>query len=92
LDDIVICGKTGTAQNPHGENHSVFMCYAPRENPKIAVGILIENAGFGGTWAAPIAALIVEKYLKGKTSKPAMEKQMMEKDLMNVVKTSRSHN
>jgi len=92
LEDIAICGKTGTAQNPHGENHSVFMCYAPRENPKITIGILIENAGFGGTWAAPIAALLVEKYLKGKTSRPTMEKQMMEKNLMNVVKTSKSHN
>ncbi len=91
LADIVICGKTGTAQNPHGENHSVFMCYAPKDNPKIAVGILIENAGFGGTWAAPIAALMIEKYLKGKTSRPSMEKQMMEKDLMNVIKRSTTH-
>ncbi|MEM1136837.1 MAG: penicillin-binding protein 2 [Bacteroidota bacterium] len=64
--DIVICGKTGTAQNPHGEDHSVFMAFAPLKNPKIAIAVYVENAGFGGTWAAPIASLIIEKYLKGK--------------------------
>lgn len=92
MSDIIICGKTGTAQNPHGENHSVFTCYAPKDNPKIAIGILIENAGFGATWAAPIASLMIEKYLKGKVARLNMEKQMMEGNLMNVKKTSHSHN
>lgn len=63
LDSLAICGKTGTAQNPHGKDHSVFMAFAPMENPKIAVGVLVENGGYGATWAAPIASLMIEKYL-----------------------------
>lgn len=62
---VNMCGKTGTAQNPHGDDHSVFICFAPKDNPKIAVAAYIENGGFGATWAAPIASLIVEKYLNG---------------------------
>lgn len=58
-----ICGKTGTAQNPHGADHSTFMCFAPRNNPKIAVSAYIENGRFGATIAAPIASLITEYYL-----------------------------
>ncbi len=58
-----ICGKTGTSQNPHGEDHSVFFAFAPKENPKIAIAVYVENAGFGGTIAAPIASLMIEKYL-----------------------------
>ncbi len=61
--DIAICGKTGTAQNPHGKDHSVFIAFAPKENPKIAIAVYVENSGFGGTWAAPIASLMIEKYL-----------------------------
>lgn len=60
-----ICGKTGTAQNPHGKDNSVFICFAPKDNPRIAVAAYIENAGFGATWACPIASLLVEKYLTG---------------------------
>jgi penicillin-binding protein 2 len=63
--EIVICGKTGTAQNPHGEDHSVFMAFAPLKNPQIAISVYVENAGFGGTWAAPIASLMIEKFIKG---------------------------
>ena len=65
IPGIVVCGKTGTAQNPHGKDHSVFICFAPRENPRIAVAAYVENAGFGATWAVPIASLMVEKYLNG---------------------------
>lgn len=65
VDGLDICGKTGTAQNPHGDDHSVFICFAPRENPKIAVAAYIENGGWGGSTAAPIASLLVEKYLNG---------------------------
>jgi len=57
------CAKTGTAQNPHGKNHSLFVCFAPKENPTIAVAVVVENAGFGATWAGPIAGLMMEKYL-----------------------------
>ena len=61
-DDIVICGKTGTAQNPHGEDHSIFIAFAPKEDPKIALAVYVENGGWGSKWAAPIASLIIEKY------------------------------
>jgi len=66
IPGITICGKTGTAQNPHGKDHSVFFAFAPRENPKIAIAVIVENAGFGATWAAPIASLLIEQYLTGK--------------------------
>ena len=63
-----IAGKTGTAQNPHGKDHSIFMCFAPIDKPKIAIAVHVENAGFGGNWAAPMASLITEKYLTGEVS------------------------
>ncbi len=62
-DSIIVCGKTGTAQNPHGEDHSVFIAFAPKDNPQIAIAVYVENAGGGGRWAAPIASLMIEKYL-----------------------------
>lgn len=79
-----ICGKTGTAQNPHGEDHSVFICFAPRDNPKIAVAVYVENGGAGGRWAAPIASLVVEKYLNGEISesRKPLETRMMEGNLI----------
>lgn len=80
-----ICGKTGTAQNPHGKDNAVFICFAPRENPKIAVAVYLENAGFGGTWAAPIASLLIEKYLTGEISRTTMETSMKEINLLDNV-------
>ena len=71
-------GKTGTAQNPHGDNHSIFIAFAPVEDPQIALSIIIENGGYGSTWAAPIASLMMEKYIRGSTERPAVEKRMME--------------
>ena len=71
-------GKTGTAQNPHGENHSIFIAFAPVEDPQIALSIIIENGGYGSTWAAPIASLMMEKYIRGYTERPLVEKRMME--------------
>ena len=85
IDDIVVCGKTGTAQNPHGRDNSVFMCFAPRENPKIAVCVYLENAGAGGTWAAPVASLIVEKYLRGEVLRKEMEQYVENTDLKHNV-------
>jgi penicillin-binding protein 2 len=82
IDSIIVCGKTGTAQNPHGEDHSVFIAFAPKENPKIAVAVFVENSGFGGTWAAPIASLIIEKYIKGFISNKLKEKRILEADLI----------
>ncbi len=63
LDSVIVCGKTGTSQNPHGEDHSVFIAFAPRDNPKIAVAVYVENAGQGARAAASIAGLVIEKYL-----------------------------
>jgi penicillin-binding protein 2 len=65
--ELNMCGKTGTAQNPHGKDHSVFIAFAPKDNPKIAISVVVENGGFGATWAAPIGTLIVEQYLMGET-------------------------
>jgi penicillin-binding protein 2 len=83
VKDIVICGKTGTAQNPHGKDHAVFLAFAPREQPKIAIACIIENAGFGGVWSAPVVTLMIEHYLKGKTDRPELEKRIMEADLIH---------
>ena len=69
IPGIVMCGKTGTAQVTHGEANSVFVAFAPRENPKIAIAVVVENSGEGAHWAAPIASFIVEQYLKGSISK-----------------------
>ena len=70
IPGIEMCGKTGTVQNPHGEDHSVFVAFAPRENPKIAIAVVVENAGFGSTWSAPIASLMVEQYIRDSISRP----------------------
>ena len=84
IEGIEICGKTGTAQNPHGEDHSIFIAFAPRENPKIAICVIVENGGFGADYAAPIANLMIERYLatdKTVTKKPDMLKRMLNANL-----------
>jgi penicillin-binding protein 2 len=85
IPDISICGKTGTVQNPHGISHSTFIAFAPKENPKIAIAVYVENSGWGSSYAAPIASLIIEKYLKGEVSesRKELEKSMLEANLMN---------
>lgn len=65
LPDIVVAGKTGTAENPHGRDHSWFMGFAPVEKPQVAIAVLVENAGFGARFAVPIGRLMIQKYLKG---------------------------
>lgn len=72
VDGLEICGKTGTAQNPHGADHSTFMSFAPRNNPKIAISVYIENGRFGATIASPIASLITELYLTDTIKRPAL--------------------
>jgi penicillin-binding protein 2 len=86
IPEIEMCGKTGTVQNPHGEDHSVFMAFAPKNNPQIAIAVYVENSGFGSTYAAPVASLLVEKYLKGEIaeSRKWVEKRMTEADLLHV--------
>lgn len=81
IDSVEICGKTGTAQNPHGDDHSIVMLFAPKDNPKIAIAVYIENGGFGARCAVPIAGLILEKYLKG-TIPP--HKKDLERRMINI--------
>lgn len=83
IDSISICGKTGTAQNPHGDNHSLFIAFAPMDNPKIAIAVIVENAGYGTTWAAPIASLMVEKYLNRKVKREYLENHISNSKLIN---------
>lgn len=77
LDSIIICGKTGTAQNPHGKDHSIFVAFAPKDNPQIAIAVYVENAGFGSTFAAPIASLLIEKYLTGDIKRKYLENHVL---------------
>ena len=86
-----ICGKTGTAQNPHGYDHSVFICFAPRDNPKIAVAAYVENGGFGATWAAPIASLLTEMYLTReiRPERKALEDRVLKGNLMDRVRVKK---
>ena len=73
MTDLVIAGKTGTAQNPHGEDHSVFIAFAPKDNPKIAIAVYVENAGWGGRAAASTASLMIEKYIRKTISRPELQ-------------------
>lgn len=85
IPDIVMCGKTGTSQNQKGKDHSIFIAFAPMDNPKIAIAVFVENAGFGGFAAAPIASLVVEKYLKGKVDRKAIETKFLNMSYMSNV-------
>jgi penicillin-binding protein 2 len=77
ISDIIVCGKTGTAENPFGEDHSIFIAFAPKDNPRIAITVYVENGGFGNIWAAPIAGLMAEKYLSDTISRPNMEEYVL---------------
>lgn len=87
IEGVTYCGKTGTVQNPHGEDHSTFIAFAPRENPKIAIAIFVENSGYGSTYAKPIASMMIEKYINGDIDRDNptrvwIEKRMIETDLI----------
>ncbi len=85
IPGIEMCGKTGTAQNPHGADHSIFIAFAPMDNPKIAIAVYVENSGYGSIWAAPIASLMIEKYLTDTITKsPYFEQRILEGNLINV--------
>jgi len=88
VDSLTICGKTGTIQNPHGEPHSAFIAFAPKENPRIAVAVYIEQGVWGARYAAPIASLIIEKYIKNRISKrrQELEQSMLSSDLISTMK------
>ena len=81
IPGIEVCGKTGTAQNPHGKDHSAFMGFAPYKEPRIAVAAYIENGGWGATFGVPIGSLVMEKYLNGNI---APERKGMEAQMMNM--------
>ena len=83
LDSIPIAGKTGTADNPHGDPHAVFVGFAPIDNPKIAICVIVENAGFGSTYAVPIASLMIEKYINRTVKRKDVEERMIGLNLLN---------
>jgi penicillin-binding protein 2 len=83
IPDLEICGKTGTAQNPHGEDHSIFIVFAPKDNPKIAIAVYVENGGFGSTWAAPIASLMIDKYLNKSINNTNLEEFILNGNLIS---------
>ena len=82
LDSVAICAKTGTAQNPHGDNHSIFIAFASKENPRIVISVIVENAGRGATWAAPIASLMIEQYLRGDVKRKELKERMTNGNLI----------
>jgi penicillin-binding protein 2 len=84
IPGMSVCGKTGTVENPHGKDHSVFIAFAPKEDPKIAIAVYVENAGFGGVWAAPIARLVMEKYLTEEISDIDLEERIINAALIEL--------
>ena len=82
IPGVSSCGKTGTVQNNRGKDHALYVGYAPRENPKIAIAVVVENSGFGSTWAAPIASLLMEQYILHKIERT---------ELLNRISTSRTN-
>ena len=85
ISDIVVCGKTGTVENRKGKDHSTFIAFAPKDNPKIVVAVYVENGGFGSTYAAPISSLIIEKYIRREivgANRLALQQQMFSANLL----------
>ena len=82
IPELQMCGKTGTVQNPHGEDHALFIGFAPMDNPQIAVAVAVENAGFGATWACPIATLVMEQYLTGEIKRMSLYDRMTTANLI----------
>ena len=83
IPELQMCGKTGTVQNPHGEDHALFIGFAPMDNPQIAVAVAVENAGFGATWACPMATLVIEQYLTGEIKRNALYERMVNANLID---------
>ncbi len=79
IEGVLAGGKTGTVQNPHGNDHSLFIAFAPFDQPKIAISVVVENAGYGSQWAAPIATLLIEKYLNGEVKRKELEQKILDK-------------
>lgn len=90
IRDITVCGKTGTAENPHGADHSIFIAFAPKENPEIAIAVYVENKGFGSTYAAPIASLMIEKYISGEVKRSWLEQHVLQENTPKKEETENS--
>ena len=86
IEGIETAGKTGTAQNPHGKDHAIFIGFAPVEDPQIAVAVVVENAGFGATWACPVASMIIEQYLTGEVKRKDLKHRIASAVLNESVK------
>ncbi len=91
IDSLEVCGKTGTVENPHGDDHSTFLAFAPRENPKIALSVYVENGVWGSRWAAPIAGLMIEKYLRDTITRQDLELRMLNGNLIPKVEKPEEH-
>lgn len=83
VPELKICGKTGTVENPHGEDHALFIGFAPQDDPKIAIAVAVENAGFGSTWACPIATMVIEQYLTGEIKRKWLYERMINANLID---------
>lgn len=92
VEGLDICGKTGTAQNSQGANHSTFMCFAPRDNPKITVSVYVEHGGYGASVAAPIASMIVEQYLTDTVKRVDLRKRIGEIEVNYPMYNSKQNN
>ena len=86
---VEVCGKTGTAENPHGDDHSLFMGFAPKDNPKVAIAVVVENGRFGATNAVPIARLMLQKFFNGEVpeSDKWLEQTIMNREILPYVYT-----
>jgi penicillin-binding protein 2 len=92
MPDITLCGKTGTSQNRVGKDHAIFICFAPKENPKIAVAVFVENGTFGGTASGPVASLMVEQYLNGTVKRQAYKEEIIARNYSQnvIIKNNKS--
>ena len=82
VQDLQMCGKTGTVENVHGKDHALFIGFAPKDNPQIAIAVAVENAGFGATWACPIGSLIMEQYLTGEIKRKSLYDRIVNANLI----------
>lgn len=84
VEDLQMCGKTGTVENVHGKDHALFIGFAPKDNPQIAIAVAVENAGFGATWACPIGSLIMEQYLTDEIGRKSLYERIANANLIDL--------
>ena len=83
VENLQMCGKTGTVENVHGKDHALFIGFAPKDDPKIAIAVAVENAGFGATWACPIGSLIMEQYLTYEIKRKSLYERIANANLID---------